>query len=68
MSKWILVLKLLGQDHETGDIEWHEAVRSDPISFQVCIENVVETTNVLTDAHIEHKVYCEPAPEGKDNG
>lgn len=64
--KYVFVLMLLGQDHETGEIDWHEAVRSHPISFQVCIENVVETTNTLTYAHIEHQVYCEPAPEDDD--
>ena len=65
--KYVFVLMLLGVDHETGDIDWHEAVRSMPISFQVCIENVVETTNTLTYANIEHRVYCEPAPEEEEN-
>jgi hypothetical protein len=65
--KYVFVLMLLGQDHETGEIDWREAVRSKPISFQVCIENVVETTNTLTYGGIEHRVYCEPAPEEKDD-
>ena len=64
--KYVYVLMLLGADHETGDIEWHEAVRTDPVRFELCIENVVETTNILTEAGIEHRVYCEPAPEEED--
>ena len=67
--KYVFVLLLLGQDHETGEIDWDEAVRSSPISFQVCIENVVDTVNTLDDAGIRYKVYCEPAPgEKEDNG
>jgi hypothetical protein len=65
--KYVYVLLLLGQDHETGEIDWHEAVRSKPISFQICIENVVETTVTLTDGGVEHRVYCEPAPEEEEN-
>jgi len=59
MYKWIFILKLLGTDHDTGEIEWHEAVRSTPVSFQVCIENLVDTVNTLQDAGIQHDVYCE---------
>ncbi len=65
--KYVFVLMLLGQDHETGEIDWREAVRSHPISFQVCIENVVGTVNRLTYGHIRHKVWCEPAPEEEEN-
>ena len=59
MYKWIFVLKLLGQDHETGEIDWHEAVRSPPMSFQVCIENLVDTVNMFQEQGIQHDVYCE---------
>lgn len=61
--KYVFVLMLLGQDHETGEIDWREAVRSSPVSFQVCIENLVDTVNTFTYGHIEHKVWCEPAEE-----
>ena len=59
MYKWIFVLKLLAHDPETDQIFWDEAVRSTPISFQACIENLVDTVNTLQDAGIQHDVYCE---------
>ena len=65
--KYVFVLMLLGSDQETGEIRWDEAVRSKPISFQICIENVVDTVNTLDDAGIRYKVWCEPAQK-KENG
>lgn len=61
--KYVYVLMLLGTDHETGDVDWHEVARSTSISFEICIAKVVETTNILSDAYVKHQVYCEPAPE-----
>lgn len=66
MSKWIFVLKLLGTDHDTGETEWHEAVRATNLTFQVCIENVVETVNTLGEYGIEHDVYCEEVIEDEE--
>lgn len=62
MSKWIFILRLLGSDLETGEIAWHEEVRVENISFQVCIENLVDTVNFLQEAGIQHEVYCEEMP------
>ena len=64
--KYIFVLKLLGSDIETGEIEWHEAVRVENLTFQVCIENVVDTVNVLQEAGIRHEVFCEEMPADKE--
>ena len=63
VAKWILILKLLGQDHETGEIDWHEAVRVDNLSFQVCIEELVTMVNMFQENGIQHDVYCEKMPE-----
>ena len=49
MKEWILILKLLGQDVDTGEIDWHEAIRAENISLQVCVENLVEILNTLED-------------------
>lgn len=68
MIKYIFILKLLGADIETGEVEWHEAVNVPNLSFQVCIENVVETVNTLQEAGIRHKVYCEEMPVVEDDG
>ena len=66
--KYIYILKLLAQDPATGDIFWDEAVRVEDITFQVCIENLVDTVNTLQDAGIQHDVYCEKMPsETSDN-
>lgn len=62
MAKWILVLKLLGQDHETGEIDWKEAVRLENITFQVCIAELVDMVNLFQENNIEHEVYCEEMP------
>ena len=62
MAKWILILKLLGQDHETGEIEWHEAVRLENLSFSVCVEELVILVDMFQQANIEHDVYCEKMP------
>jgi hypothetical protein len=68
MVKWIFILRLLGQDIETGEIDWHEAARVENLSFQICIENVVETTATLSDAGIQHQVFCKEMPsETSDN-
>ena len=60
--KWILVLKLLGQDHVTGEIDWKEAVRVEDLTFQVCIEQLVEMVNMFQEHGIQHDVYCEEMP------
>lgn len=56
--KWILVLKLLGQDHETGEIDWHEAIRIENLSFQVCVEELVNIVDTLQEQGIQHDVFC----------
>ena len=63
MSKWIFILRLFGADHETGELEWHEAVRMENLPFSICIENVVDTTNILSDARVRHEVYCKEMPK-----
>jgi hypothetical protein len=62
MTKWIYILRLLGSDIETGEIAWHEAVRAENLSFQVCIENVVDTVETLGQAGIRHEVFCKEMP------
>ena len=61
--KWILILKLLGQDHETGEIDWREAVRIEKLTFQVCIEELVELVDMFQNEGIQHDVYCMKMPE-----
>jgi len=63
VTKWILILKLLGQDHETGEIDWHEAVRVENLSFQTCIDELVTMVNIFQMEGIEHDVYCKEMPE-----
>jgi hypothetical protein len=63
MGKWILILKLLGQDHETGEIDWKEAARLENLTFQVCIEELVELVHMFQMENIEHDVYCMKMPE-----
>lgn len=58
MGKWILVLKLLGQDHETGEMDWHEAVRVENLSFRVCIAELVEMVHIFQMNGIKHDIYC----------
>lgn len=58
MKEWILILKLLGQDHITDEFEWHEAIRLENITFQTCIEALVDTVNIMQDANLKHEVYC----------
>lgn len=53
----------MSPDLETGEIDWHEVVRAENLTFQVCIENVVETVNTLGDADIQHEVYCQEMPD-----
>jgi hypothetical protein len=61
MKEWILVLRLLGQDIETGEIDWHEAFRVSDISFQVCVEELVTILNTLEEKQIQHEIYCTTA-------
>jgi hypothetical protein len=61
--KWILILKLLGQDHETGEIDWHEAARIENLTFEVCAGELVELVNMFQENGIEHDVYCMKMPE-----
>jgi len=65
MKEWILILKLLGQDVDTGEIDWHEAIRAENISLQVCVENLVDILNTLQDEGIQHEVYCTTAEAEK---
>jgi len=62
VGKWILILKLLGQDHETGEIDWHEAVRVENLTFQVCIEELVSMVHMFEENSIQHDVYCKEMP------
>jgi hypothetical protein len=68
VAKWILVLRLLGQDHETGEIDWKEAVRVENLTFQVCIEELVTLVHMFQMEGIQHDVYCKEMPvEEKEN-
>lgn len=58
MKEWILILHLLGQDVDTGEIDWHEALRVDNITFETCVSNLVDIVNKLQDAGIDHEIYC----------
>jgi len=42
--KWILILKLLGQDHETGEIDWrqNEGIQHDVYCMKMPEEQTVE--------------------------
>lgn len=60
--KYILILKLLGQDHITGEIEWHEAVRVENLSFQVCIAELVDMVHIFHENGIKHNIYCKEMP------
>ena len=62
MSKWILILNLLGQDHVTGEIDWREAVRVENLTFEVCIEELVTMVHMFQMEGIEHDVYCKEMP------
>ena len=61
--KYIFILRLLGSDIDTGEIEWHDVVKVSNLTFQVCIENVVDTVNVLQNAGIKHEVLCKKQVE-----
>ena len=63
MIKWILILKLLGQDQVTGEVDWHEAARVENLTLQVCVTELVDLVNLFQESHIEHDVYCEKMPE-----
>lgn len=63
MSKWIFILKLLGTDIETGEIEWHTAIYQPGFSSETCIEMVVDTHITLTEARVRHEVYCKEMPK-----
>ena len=67
MVKWVLILKLLGQDHETGEIDWREAVRVENLTFQVCIEELVTLVHMFQMEGIQHDVYCKEMPIEKEN-
>ena len=66
MTKWILILKLLGQDHETGEIDWREAARLENLTFQVCIEELVNLVDMFQNEGIQHDVYCMKMPVVKE--
>ncbi len=63
MSKWIFILKLLGSDIETGEIDWYTAVYQPGLDSEICIEIVVDTHIVLTEAGVRHDVYCKEMPK-----
>jgi len=60
--KYIFILKLLAQDPSTGEIFWDEAIRVENLTFQVCIENLVDVVDTLQNEGIQHDVYCEKMP------
>lgn len=66
MSKWIFILKLMGTDHETGEIDWRTAVYQPNLDVEVCIEIVVDTHITLTEARLRHDVYCKEMPKEEE--
>lgn len=65
MKEWILILNLLGQDHVTNEIDWHEAARVDNITLQTCVEELVTLVVMFEENGIQHDVYCTTKERGE---
>jgi len=67
MIKWIFIVMLLEQNPVTGEIRWAEAVRISNLTFQTCIELVVDTVVMAEGGRLRVDPWCEPQEEKKED-
>jgi len=66
MIKWIFIVMLLEQSPVTGEVQWAEAVRIENISYETCIELVVDTVVMEEGENLRIDPWCEPQKEKKE--